>query len=151
MGACTVCRNFYFPGSQEFFVDRYFKKGFNPANIKYLGENFVRNFQDLILPPFNSGYYSAGTLAREMTGLEIIKFFGEHVLVPLPVLWHLLSSQEEVLLKSGRTTIIIPPGSKYSIGTFFYGGGWSIRAYHLRSKEKIRTWYKGNQILFRNI
>lgn len=139
-----VRRHFRFPGSGKFIVSEHFKEGFRSVNIGYLGQNFRNNFSGTIIEPLAGGPYEGSVLSKTMLGMEILDTFDGRVFVPLPVLWHLLLKQPDVLLKGGKTTIVIPPNSKYAIGAFLFERGWSIKAYPLDSE---RPWFSGNQIL----
>ena len=148
----TTQKRFHFPGSAEFVVRDHFAVGFEPVNISYLGANFRRIFLDLVVAPQPSGFYSAMNLTQRLTGPQIVEQFGADHMAGLPVAWHLLMLQRAndpgALYTSGLTNILVPPGSNYSVGIFWFRGAWSIRAYPFEA-EKPRGWFAGNQVIVR--
>jgi hypothetical protein len=150
----TTQRRFYFPGSEEFRVRDHFAVGFDPVHIAYLGENFRHALLDLVVPPEPAGFFSTRNLTERLTGPQIVERFGSSCHVTLPVVWHLLREHESglpgALLTTGQTNILIHPGVDYTIGIFWFRGGWSIRAYPFQS-EKQRAWFAGNQVLVRSV
>jgi hypothetical protein len=148
----TTQKRFYFPGSGEFVVRDHFTVGFEPVQISYLGANFRKVFLDLVVAPQPAGFYSAMNLTERLTGPQIVEQFGAEHMAALPVAWHLLtlqrSSEPGALYTSGLTNILIPPGSDYSVGIFWFRGAWSIRAYPFES-DNPRRWFAGNQVIVR--
>ncbi|MDR3719152.1 MAG: hypothetical protein P4K98_10140 [Bryobacteraceae bacterium] len=148
----TTQKRFFFPGSGEFVVRDHFAVGFEPVQISYLGANFRKVFLDLVVAPRPAGIYSAMNLTERLTGPQIVEQFGAEHMAALPVAWHLLtlqrSSEPGALYTSGLTNILIPPGSDYSVGIFWFRGAWSIRAYPFQS-DNPRRWFAGNQVIVR--
>jgi hypothetical protein len=148
----TTQKRFFFPGSSEFVVSDRFTVGFDPVQISYLGANFKEIFLDLVVAPQPAGFYSAMNLTERLTGPQIVEQFGAEHMATLPVAWHLLmlqsSSEPGALYTSGLTNILIPPGSDYSVGIFWFRGAWSIRAYPFQS-DNPRRWFAGNQVIVR--
>jgi hypothetical protein len=148
----TTQKRFYFPGSSEFVVRDHFAVGFEPVNISYLGANFRDVFLDLVVAPQPEGFYSTMNLTERLTGPQITKQFGVDRMAALPIAWHLLMLQRAddpgALFTNGLTSILIPPGSGYSVGIFWFRGAWSIRAYPFEA-EKPRGWFAGNQVIVR--
>jgi hypothetical protein len=64
------------------------------------------------------------------------------------VAWNLLLGQPYgqggYLNTNGMTNVFL--GFDFSIGVFWYKGGWSIRAYPADA-PKQRIWYAGNQVM----
>ena len=149
----TTRKRFYFPGSGQFSIRDHFAVGFEPVHIGYLGENFRRTYLDLVVPPESPGDFSTRNLTERLSGPQIVERFGESCLVPLPVAWHLLlqhaSGQPGALLTNGQTNILIHPGVDYTLGIFWFHGGWSIRAYPFHS-DKQRAWFAGNRVIVRS-
>lgn len=148
----TTQKRFYFPGSSEFVVRDHFAVGFEPVNISYLGANFRKFFLDLVVAPQPAGFYCTMNLTDRLSGPQIIEQFGVGHMAALPVAWHLLmlqrASQPGALFTNGLSNILIPPGSEYSVGIFWFRGAWSIRAYPFES-AKPRGWFAGNQVIVR--
>ena len=148
----TTQKRFFFPGSSEFVVRDHFAVGFDPVHISYLGANFKAVFLDQVVAAQPAGFYSTMNLTERLTGPQIIEQFGADRMASLPVAWHLLmlqrASEPGALFTSGLTNILIPPGSDYSVGIFWFRGAWSIRAYPFHS-DKPRGWFAGNQVIVR--
>lgn len=148
----TTQKRFYFPGSGEFVVRDHFAVGFEPVNISYLGANFREVFLDTVVAAQPAGVYCTMNLTERLTGPQIAEQFGTESMAALPVAWHLLmaqrASESGALFTNGLTNILLPPGSNYSVGIFWFRGAWSIRAYPFES-EKTRRWFAGNQVVVR--
>ncbi len=148
----TTQKRFFFPGSSEFVVRDHFTVGFDPVHISYLGANFKAIFLDQAVAAQPAGFYSTMNLTERLTGPQILDRFGADHMASLPVAWHLLmlqrASEPGALFTSGLTNILIPPGSDYSVGIFWFRGAWSIRAYPFHS-DRPRGWFAGNQVIVR--
>jgi hypothetical protein len=137
-----------FPGSAELFLVReHFKIGISP-NIRYIGENVRKFFYDLVVGRSEEQRIFGYILGDKISGDELVRQFGRNDGLSFVVAWHFLRKQpfggSGFLLTNGMTNIFLDSG--FSIGLFWWRGGWSVRAYPAGAAHS-RIWFKNNQVI----
>lgn len=152
-----------FTKSQTFSIEkvvpfnpcRCFIKGYNPVRIKYIGENIANLLEVGVFYRKICSNYQALKLSETSTGIDFLSTFGDGCFGCFGLVWSMLLKQPYgeagVLSTNGTTNIFVVAGknhSIYTIGVFWYDGGWSIRGYPLIVPgKKPRQWFAGNQII----
>lgn len=150
-------KTFYVDNLEELDLSQIFKVGFDPIRIKYLGENFQKLLENRLLPGEAFHQYEARVLSAEALCEDFTRHFGNRCFTSLSLVGALLLKQPYgeagILLTNGKTNIFVVSeagGHIFSVGVFWYQGGWSIRAYPFTTLDgKNRKWFVGNQIILK--